>query len=94
MYKQERKKYCKSVYYAKYASLDSAKKACTADPNCYGIYDRRCDNVGVFGICSANKKEIRHSPISCIYAKQQLDSRTLSPIMEHGSLLIGNTMQF
>ena len=49
-YTKDDKECLRNYAYGGYSSLQDAQSACDSDNNCWGVYDKLCDNQG-FSLC-------------------------------------------
>ena len=61
------KKHCMKRH-GNFETLEKAMAACMSDTKCKGVFDEKCDNKGLFQLCTIDAL-LLPSPDSCIYKK-------------------------
>ena len=82
---------CWGDEYGKFSSIQSAKDACSADSNCQGVYDKRCDAdpYNIY-LCPTSVK-LYPSPIrSCVFQKNEKGKYSKSFYLKKTCPLISN----
>ena len=72
LYTKLDKKYCSNWSYGSFSTIQSAKDACSADSNCQGVYDQRCDAdpYNIY-LCPYSVKLYSSSMRSCVFQKNE-----------------------
>ena len=62
-------KHCYPSKYGSYSSISAAKKACTADSGCMGVYDQSCRDGTTDNIFLCSTTNFKNSEQSCVFKK-------------------------
>ena len=65
------KKHCYEDRYGSFSTIQSAKDACSNDPNCQGVYDQGCDSDANDIYLCPTSATYETSSSSCIFQKNE-----------------------
>ena len=73
LYTKLDKKYCWWIKsYGSFSTIQSAKDACSADSNCQGVFDKRCDAKAEIYLCPISAAYLDFDYYgSCIFQKNE-----------------------
>ena len=72
LYTKLDKKYCSNWSYGSFSTIPSAKDACSADSNCQGVYDKKCDGKADIELCQKGDTYVDSPDFgSCIFQKNE-----------------------